>query len=94
MRRMRIQGMTCEGCNETVAEALTGGGAIRVRADFQAGEATFEPAEASESALATAVEAAGYRVLGVEDVPDRTEGPAHRRGPEPRPGYDLPIRRV
>lgn len=44
--------------------------------------------------MAIAVEAAGYRVLGVEDVADRTEGPAHRRGPEPRPGYDLPIRRV
>jgi len=91
MKRMRIHGMTCEGCNEAVAEALTGAGAIRVRADFQAGEATFEPAGASESGLTTAVEAAGYRVVGIDDVPDRTEGPAHRRGPEPKPAYDLLI---
>ncbi len=91
MKRMRIQGMTCEGCNETVAEALSGAGAIRVRADFKAGEATFEPAGASESGLTKAIEAAGYRVAGIEDVPDRTEGPAHRRGPEPRPAYDLLI---
>ena len=91
MKRMRIQGMTCEGCNETVAEALSGAGAIRVRADFKAGEATFEPAEASETGLTTTVEAAGYRVVGIEDVPDRTEGPVHRRGPEPKPEYDLLI---
>lgn len=83
--------MTCEGCNETVAEALTGVGAMRVRADFKSGEATFEPAAASESGLIKAVEAAGYRVVGIDDVPDRTEGPVHRRGPEPKPEYDLLI---
>lgn len=91
MKRMRIQGMTCEGCNEAVAEALIGAGAIRVRADFNAGEATFEPAEASETGLATAIEQAGYRVLGIDEVPDRTEGPEHRRGPEPKQAYDLLI---
>ncbi|MBI2238409.1 MAG: FAD-dependent oxidoreductase, partial [Actinobacteria bacterium] len=91
MKRMRIQGMTCEGCNETVAEALTGAGAIRVRADFKAGEASYEPAEASASGLTKAVEAAGYRVVGIEDVPERAEGPAYRRGPEPKPEYDLLI---
>ena len=49
MKRMRIEGMTCEGCNEAVAEALMGGGAVKVRADFKKGEATFEPGEASEA---------------------------------------------
>jgi mercuric reductase len=91
MKRMRIHGMSCEGCNETVAEALSGAGANRVRADFQSGEATFEPAEATESALTKAIEAAGYRVAGIEDAPDRTGGPALRRGPEPKPKYDLLI---
>jgi len=91
MKRMRIQGMTCEGCNETVAEALAGAGAIRVRADFEAGQATFEPAGASQEGLTRAVEAAGYRVVGIEDVPERTAGPSHRRGPEPKPDHDLLI---
>ncbi len=91
MKRMRIEGMTCEGCNETVAEALTGAGAIRVRADFKAGEATYEPADISESGLTKAAEAAGYRVVWIEDVPDRTKGPAYRSGPEPKPEYELLI---
>ncbi len=47
MKRMRIEGMTCEGCNQTVAEALTGAGATDVRADFRTGEVTFEPGAAS-----------------------------------------------
>lgn len=89
MKRMQIKGMTCEGCNETVAEGLSGAGATKVRADFKTGEATFDPGEASEAALRGAVEEAGYRVLAIEDVPERTEGPAYRRGPEPETRYDL-----
>ncbi|MEX2031681.1 MAG: mercury(II) reductase [Dehalococcoidia bacterium] len=89
MRRMRIAGMTCERCNETVAEALAAAGAERIRADFSRGEATFEPSEASEAALTGAVEAAGYRVVGIEDAEARDAGPAHRRGPAPRSEYDL-----
>lgn len=91
MRRMRIQGMTCEGCNESVAEALMGAGAVRVRADFTTAEATYEPGDASEQALRAAVEEAGYRVLGIEEAEERTEGPVYRRGPGPRDRYDLVI---
>lgn len=89
MERMRIEGMTGEGCNEAVAEALSAAGAEKVRADFERGEATFEPADASEAALRAAVEAAGYRVVGIEDAGTRDQGPAHRRGPAPRAEYDL-----
>lgn len=42
MKRMRIDGMDCEGCNEAVAEALMGAGAVKVRADFKQGEVSFE----------------------------------------------------
>ncbi|MEX2203373.1 MAG: mercury(II) reductase [Actinomycetota bacterium] len=89
MKRMRIQGMTCEGCNETVAEALTAAGATEVRADFETGQATFAAGVASEAPLTSAVEQAGYRVVGIEDAADPLTGPDHRRGPAQRSEYDL-----
>lgn len=89
MKRMRIQGMTCEGCNETVAEALTAAGGTEVRADFETGQATFAVGVASEAALTSAVEQAGYRVVGIEDAADPLTGPDHRRGPAQRTEYDL-----
>jgi mercuric reductase len=91
MKRMRIEGMTCEGCNETVAEALTAAGATEVRADFETGQATFAAGEASEVTLTSAVEQAGYRVVGIEDAPGLLAGPDHRRGPAQRTEYDLLI---
>ncbi len=91
MSRMRIRGMTCEGCNGTVAEALMGAGATDVRADHRTGEATFEPGSASAAVLSVAVEQAGYEVLGIEDTFEPAAGPDHRRGPEPRAEYDLVI---
>jgi mercuric reductase len=91
MRRMRIRGMTCEGCNETVAEALAGAGATDVRADFRTGVATFQAGPASSETLSVALEQAGYEVLGIDDALEPTAGPDHRRGPEPRAEYDLLI---
>jgi mercuric reductase len=86
---MRIEGMTCEGCNETVAEALTAAGAEKVRGDFQAGKATFEPAAADEATLIAAVDAAGYHVVSVDDTEEHSHGPTHRRGPRPNGELDL-----
>ncbi len=91
MRRMRITGMTCETCNETVAEALIGAGATEVRADFETGQATFAVGAASEVSLTSAVEQAGYRVVGIEDAGEPLTGPEHRRGPARKAGYDLLI---
>jgi mercuric reductase len=88
---MNIRGMTCEGCNETVAEAMATAGATDIRADFRSGQATFEPGDATEQTLARAVEQAGYEVVGFEEAPQRADGPEHRRGPDPRPEYDLLI---
>jgi mercuric reductase len=91
MKRMRIEGMTCEGCNATVAEALAAAGATEVRADFETGQATFAPGTASEPSLTAAIEQAGYRVVGIEDAADPHAGPDHRRGPAPRTEYDVVI---
>jgi mercuric reductase len=91
MKRMRIEGMTCEGCNETVAEALMAAGATGVRADFESGQATFDPGTSSEAALTSAVEQAGYRVVGIEEAPGPLAGPDHRRGPARKAQYDLLI---
>lgn len=89
MKRMRIEGMSCESCAETVTEALRAAGAVRVRADHLRGEASFDAAGAAEGVLREAVEAAGYQVTAVEDAPDRAEGPTYRCGPRPRARYDL-----
>jgi len=52
---MRIGGMTCDHCEKTVAEALTGAGARDVTADWRAGQARFDAASGDEQ-LAAAVE--------------------------------------
>lgn len=62
---MRIQGITCDHCEKTVAEALAGAGARDVKADWRAGQAQFDAATGDEQ-LAAAVERAGYRVLSIE----------------------------
>ena len=66
-------------------------GASSIRADFGSGEVTYEPESASEESPRSAVEGAGYRVADVADAPERSSGPVHRRGPQPRRDYDLVI---
>ncbi len=63
---MRIDGMTCAHCEETVAEALTDAGALDVVTDWRAGQARFDATAASDEQLTSAVEGAGYRVLSIE----------------------------
>ena len=65
---MRIQGMTCTHCEKTVAEALTTAGARRVVADWRRGQAVLDASSASNHQLSAAVEAAGYRVVSIEDA--------------------------
>jgi mercuric reductase len=64
---MRIQGMTCAHCEETVTEALTAVGAQGVVADWRRGRALLDTSAASGHELAAAVEEAGYRVVSIED---------------------------
>jgi mercuric reductase len=71
---MRIQGMTCAHCEQTVAQALTAAGAQKVVVDCRQGRAVLEPMAAADEELSTAVEEVGYRVLSIEE-PGRAERP-------------------
>ena len=59
---MRIRGMTCDHCERTVAEALTGAGARDVTADWRAGQAQFD-ATTGDQQLAAAVETDDYDLV-------------------------------
>lgn len=89
-RLMRIEGMTCAHCEKTVAEALTGAGARRVVVDWRRGEARFDPAGTGEVELATAVEAAGYRVRSIQEVAEEEHGVEPLVG-ERSGSYDLVV---
>ena len=91
MTRMQIEGMTCEGCAGSVADALAGAGAEMPRVDFEAGEARFDAPGVSTEALRAAVEAAGYRVVAIDDAPAPDSGPVHRRGPSRPSAPDLVV---
>ena len=57
-----VEGMSCGHCEQTVADALAAvEGVTDVRVDRETDSATIE-GDADESALVTAVEAAGYSV--------------------------------
>lgn len=65
--RHRIGGMRCAVCAGHVVRALEGIGATEVAASYRSGEARC-------STIAGAVQGAGYRVLGVEDVAPAATG--------------------
>lgn len=67
--RMRVDGMTCAGCEAHVAQALERAGATGARADFRRAEATFSVTPGTDVArLIRAVEEAGYRPGPIEPV--------------------------
>src|SRR6266851_6600397 len=68
VKQLQIEGMTCTGCEKTIAEALTGAGAEKVEANWRAGRATFEVAHTTDEELKAAVVQAGYRVVSIEGV--------------------------
>lgn len=89
-KQMQIEGMTCLHCEKTIAEALTGAGASKVEASWREGQAKLETGNATDQQLRTAVEAAGYRVVSLQDLK------AEKRGFEPMVGekshdYDLVV---
>jgi len=63
--RIRIEGMTCTHCEETVRRALEGAGARVIEVSWQKGLALVEGE--SPGAMKRAVERAGYRVVGMEE---------------------------
>ena len=89
MTRIQIQGMTCEGCAASVADALAGAGATLPRVDLDAGEARFDAPGVAPEVLRAAVEAAGYRVVAIDDAVSPGRGPLHRRGPSRPSAPDL-----
>jgi mercuric reductase len=69
---MVIEGMTCEHCSKTVAEALTGAGAEKVEVDWRGGRASLDTRGVSDEQLKVAVEEGGYKVVSLEAA--RLEG--------------------
>jgi mercuric reductase len=64
---MKIAGMTCAHCEQTVEKALASVGASEPSADFRRGQASFGWPEGDDVQLAeTAVSNAGYRPQGFE----------------------------
>src|SRR5258708_15884674 len=74
IKRMQIGGMTCEHCEQTVAEALTSAGARTPEISWRRGQATFEAADFSDRQLARAVEEAGYKVVSIQDATGTKRG--------------------
>src|SRR5262249_49925888 len=73
-KRMKIEGMTCLHCENTVAQALARAGASKVEANWPEGRASFDVAGPSGQQLKAAVEEAGYRVVSIQDAQVRDVG--------------------
>jgi len=62
---LRVDGMTCAGCEKTICSSLGSvEGVQSCQADHMAGRVTivYAPAKTSETALAEAIRSAGYQV--------------------------------
>ncbi|EEV48958.1 MULTISPECIES: mercury(II) reductase [Enterococcus] len=68
--RMRIQGMTCTGCEKHIEKALESMGALNAKADFSQSEAVFQLPDdyAIENAI-EAVKKINYQLEEVEKLP-------------------------
>lgn len=66
---IKVEGMTCTGCENTVVKALKGtNGVVDAAASYADGvaKAKFDPSVATHDALKKAIEAKGYKVVSVE----------------------------
>jgi len=73
-KQMQIAGMTCVDCEKTIGEALTSVGASKVEASWRQGRVTLDAADATNDQLKAAVEAAGYKVVSIEDAKREKSG--------------------
>lgn len=89
-KRMQIEGMTCEHCEKTVAEALTSAGAGTPQVSWRRGQAVFEASDVSDHQLTQAVEEAGYKVAMIETAAERPTGFEAIAGDQ-RSNYDLVV---
>src|SRR5713226_3403480 len=73
-KQMQIEGMTCVHCEKTIAEALSSVGSSNVEVSWRGGRATLEAVDATNEQLKAAVEAAGYKVVSIEDAKHEKSG--------------------
>ncbi len=67
--QMEIQGMTCTGCEEHIADALKGIGAKEIQADFRKGEVVFElPPNTAIASAKSAIAEAKYQPGETEEI--------------------------
>ncbi|KGX91831.1 mercuric reductase [Pontibacillus marinus BH030004 = DSM 16465] len=67
--RMKVSGMTCEGCEEHVAVALENIGAKNIEASFRSGEAVFElPDDIGVESAKNAINETKYQPGEIEEV--------------------------
>jgi Cu+-exporting ATPase len=65
-KEMNIEGMTCNHCKMRVEKALNGIDGVSAEVDLEAGKAVISiMGEVDEVVLTSAVEEAGYKVLGL-----------------------------
>lgn len=67
MKKITIEGMSCEHCVAHVKEALEGIGAANVSVDLEGGYAVCDT-DKSDSELKAAVEDEGYDVTGISEA--------------------------
>lgn len=88
--RLKVKGMTCAHCEQTIERALEQAGATEATADFRRGEATFAwPQGKDPQAAEQAVLEAGYQPEAVEAVTGMKRDAAG--APVGGKGYDLAI---
>lgn len=69
--KLKIKGMTCEGCTETVNLALSKlPGILEYQTDYKTGSSAvkFDNSKTSEKAIVNAVNETGFKVTGTEPI--------------------------
>jgi len=73
---LSIEGMTCTGCEETIeagVNKIEGVGSIEANHVDGNAELKFEEGKIDTAAVKAAIEAAGYKVLAINEVSGETE---------------------
>src|SRR5690625_377575 len=67
--RVKINGMTCTGCEQHIDAALTSIGATNIQTSFQRGESVFEiPEDVNAENLGQAIKQANYQIEDIEEI--------------------------
>ena len=67
--RVKINGMTCTGCEQHIDAALTSIGATNIETSFQRGESVFEiPEDVNAENLGQAIKQTNYQIEDIEEI--------------------------